>query len=411
MTMQRLARHCIAALALTAAAFTTAQAQPSAAGTVTPPVRADMALRGSVLASRNVADHRACHSECQRTPGCTGYSFDRAPKVNCTLLGGTLSDVAVTGAVSCRMPCEANPRASVLPQKLPHTILRNPPPASLPVPDRPVSLLQGAPALPLRQLPATAAAGSGTASNQAASFGTGLPPSTTLPPCVPGRTSVVGSCGGGAVVAATPASAPAPAPVNTTITLVPINDNTIGSTSLNAATQNTVWQTNYWFPSPGIGMGCNLLYGASTRFQNMHCARGLIKFNLTSLAGKNILSATLRLNTSAFGVGAYKDPWYVAASASPWSGSSVTWINYGDLAYTPSKTTQSAPTYVGQVFNLDQTATVRNWLSGAYVNNGFAMALNAETLHCTSCDSLNAFEFHSNEDPGSRGPKLIVTYQ
>ena len=65
MTMRRLARHCVAALVLAAAAFSAAQAQPSAAGTVTPPVRADMALRGSVLATRNVANYRACHSECQ----------------------------------------------------------------------------------------------------------------------------------------------------------------------------------------------------------------------------------------------------------------------------------------------------------------------------------------------------------
>ena len=158
-------------------------------------------------------------------------------------------------------------------------------------------------------------------------------------------------------------------------------------------------------------MGCNLLYGVITHIQNIHCARGLIKFNLATLAGKTIQSATLSLNTSAFGTGIYKDSWYVAASASPWSGSSVTWLNYGDLAYIPSKTIQNPPTFVGQIFNLDQTTTVRSWLSGAYVNNGFAMALNAEALRCTSCDSLNAFEFYSNEDPGGRGPKLIVTYR
>ena len=442
MTIRTLAMRCLMTLSIVAAAFTVAQAQPSAAGTVTPPVRADIALGGTVLSTRNVADHLACQSECKRTPGCTGYSFDRAAKANCTLLGGALADIAVRGAVSCRMPCEPGPRVTALPQRLPVTVLRDPGAAKLSVPtpppaasarlpvatpvaplpttsasprgvDRPVSLLQGAPGLPMRQSPTTLAAGAGTSSTQAASFGTGVPASTTLPPCPPGRASIVGSCNGGGAVVATPASPPAsaPAPGNITVTLSPVNDNTIGSSSLSATNQNTVWQTNYWFPSAGIGMGCNLLYGVITHIQNIHCARGLIKFNLAALAGRTIQSATLSLNTSAFGTGVYKDSWYVAASASPWSGSSVTWINYGDLAYTPSKTIQNPPTYVGQIFNLDQTTTVRNWLSGAYVNNGFAMALNAENLHCTSCDSLNAFEFYSNEDPGSRGPKLIVTYQ
>ncbi len=103
-------------------AVTLARAQPSAVGTVAPPVRADMALRGSVLATRNVADHLACQSECQRTSSCTGYSFDRAAKANCALLGGALTDVALQGAVSCRMPCVAT--ASALP--MPAVIVREP---------------------------------------------------------------------------------------------------------------------------------------------------------------------------------------------------------------------------------------------------------------------------------------------
>lgn len=40
-------------------------------------------------------------------------------EANCTLLTGALTDVAVTGAVSCRMPCESGPRASVLPPMAP----------------------------------------------------------------------------------------------------------------------------------------------------------------------------------------------------------------------------------------------------------------------------------------------------
>jgi uncharacterized protein YjdB len=212
----------------------------------------------------------------------------------------------------------------------------------------------------------------------------------------------------GSTTATVPSTAPPPP---TTITLSPVNDNTIGSSSLNIATENTVWQSNFWFATPGIGMGCNLLYGVITNFQHITCARGLVKFNLAALAGKTIQSATLKLTSSAYGVGSYRDPWYLAASASPWAGSTVTWINYGALVYTSSVVNNiGAPTFVGQVFNLDQTVTVRNWISGTYANNGFAMALTAETFRCCG-DSFDAFEFYSNEDASGRGPKLIVTYQ
>ena len=66
---------------------------------------------------------------------------------------------------------------------------------------------------------------------------------------------------------------------------------------------------------------------------------------------------------------------------------------------------------MGQVFNVDQTVTVRNWVSGTYANDGFAMGLMQERLRSCSCVSLDHFEFYSNEDPGGRGPKLLVTYQ
>ena len=147
MTLQTFARRCAAALAIAAATFTAAQAQPSAAGTVSPPVRADLALSGKVLAAHNTSDHLACQSECKGAASCTGYSFNRNAKATCTVLSGTLTDVVVTGAVSCRMPCDANPRASVLPQKLPNTIKGMPEAAALSVPTR------SAPPLPPPPMP------------------------------------------------------------------------------------------------------------------------------------------------------------------------------------------------------------------------------------------------------------------
>jgi hypothetical protein len=364
-----------------------AHAQQGDGAAIAPPARADAGLRGSVLATRQAADHRACHAECQRTAGCTGYNFVATAKANCSVLGGRLTDVVARGVVSCRMPCEAGPRAALLtPRQGPAAVALQPAPARL----------------------ATAGTAAATASASAASFGSG-PVSGTLPPCPPGRPVVVaGSCSD-AAVAVVPASAPPPS--STTITLLPTHDNTIGSSSLSAAAENSVHQVNYWFPTPGIGMGCNHVFVAGTGVQHLSCARGLIKFDLAALAGRNVQSATLSLTTSASGAGSYRDPWYVAASASPWTGSNVTWINYADQTYTASIGTYNPPAQVGQVFNLDQTDTVRKWLSGAYANNGFVMALSREQLRPCSCNSLDAFEFHSREDASGRGPKLIVTYQ
>ena len=218
----------------------------------------------------------------------------------------------------------------------------------------------------------------------------------------------------GSTTATVPTTAPPPP---TTVTLYPVNDNTIASSSLPPAPGNpvaelTVYQNNYWFASPGIGMGCNHLYGVITGIQHISCARGLVKFDLAALAGKTIQSATLSLTASAHGIGRYPDPWYIAAGASPWAGNTVTWVNYGEQVYTASVINQNAPTFVGQVFNTDQTVTVRNWLSGFYANHGFAMALQREQLRFCACDSIDLFEFSSNEDPTvARRPRLTVTYQ
>lgn len=66
MTLQTLVKRYAAALVVAATAFTTAHAQPSAASTVSPPVRADIALSDTVLTSRNAGDHLAWRARCRR---------------------------------------------------------------------------------------------------------------------------------------------------------------------------------------------------------------------------------------------------------------------------------------------------------------------------------------------------------
>lgn len=54
---------------------------------------------------------------------------------------------------------------------------------------------------------------------------------------------------------------------------------------------------------------------------------------------------------------------------------------------------------------------MRNWVAGSYQNNGFEFVLGNYLIPNMYDISLDQFEFHSSEDSGGRGPKLIVTYQ
>jgi hypothetical protein len=212
------------------------------------------------------------------------------------------------------------------------------------------------------------------------------------------------------VTGSTLATVPATTTPPTTVTLRPTNDNTIMYSSTNATKQTTV------FPTGTIAVGCswNAWYNgiAGMWIQDAVCAGGLVQFNVATLAGKTIVSATLRLQTNLSGVGYVPRTWFVYALASPWSGTTVTWDSASApsfLHYTASQTIYNPPTSAGQIYNIDQTNTVRNWVSGAYVNNGLEFGLTS--LLFPYATSLDAFDFFSSEDPSLRGPQLIVTYQ
>lgn len=218
----------------------------------------------------------------------------------------------------------------------------------------------------------------------------------------------------GSTTATVPTTAPPPP---TTVVLYPVNDNTIVRGTLNATYANSVYPYNYWFASPGIGMGCSwfptLTATPGVSEQQFTCSEGLLKFDLTSLAGKTIQSATLSLQSTSFGVGTNPRQWFLTALSSGWNGASVTWNNAAPPQYyTGSGTLHNPPTAVGQVYNLDQTTTVRNWVTGFYVNNGYRMGLWDNFAPPNPVVSADVFEFHSSEDPTlARRPRLTVTYQ
>ncbi|MBL8955920.1 MAG: Ig-like domain-containing protein [Myxococcaceae bacterium] len=220
----------------------------------------------------------------------------------------------------------------------------------------------------------------------------------------------------GSTVGSTVLNVPAVVPPMMTTTLLASEDNSIFSSSITPNSETRVYPTNAFFPEPGIGVGCMWLWnppiGPAPETFHATCAEGLVAFDLSSLAGKTVLSAKLRLTTSAYGIGSVPRRWSLYAVASPWSGNSVTWAQASGFQYYVNSLTQhDPPTVVGQVYEVDQTTTVKNWLSGAYRNAGFRMNITSYLYPYLRYNSLDPFEFHSREDPGGRGPKLIVTYQ
>jgi hypothetical protein len=205
---------------------------------------------------------------------------------------------------------------------------------------------------------------------------------------------------------------PASAPVQSTVTQPVVWDNTASISSLNSSWQKTTYSVNA-FHTNSIAVGCNwfLMYDpiAGMNIQNLNCAESLVKFDIAALAGKTVVSATLRLQTDIYGVGYVPRTWYVHALAASWSGTSVTWDNAPGQYYVASVSNWNPPTATNQTYNIDVTNTVRNWVSGTWPNNGFVFGLN--DLSFPYMISFDAFEFYSSEDPGGRGPKLVVTYQ
>jgi hypothetical protein len=137
-----------------------------------------------------------------------------------------------------------------------------------------------------------------------------------------------------------------------------------------------------------------------------------VRFDLSSLTGKTIISGGLNLTTSMRGVGYYPRQWHVRALSTSWSPSTVTWnIVENTQYYTQSQIILYPPGYYGQsdIFDLDVTGIVKNWVNGTWNNYGLIFGSHDYTFpYYTSYD---AFEFYSLEDPGQEWPKLEITYR
>jgi len=83
--------------------------------------------------------------------------------------------------------------------------------------------------------------------------------------------------------------------VSTSVTLDPSADYLVSENSNDAAIADTA------FESAALVVGCN--WGMDLSIQTSVCGQSLVRFNVTTLSGKTIDSAILRLTTKDAGIG------------------------------------------------------------------------------------------------------------
>jgi len=181
---------------------------------------------------------------------------------------------------------------------------------------------------------------------------------------------------------------------STTITLPVLAANCTEYNSMDSTYANKVIQS--CDPSVGINSWENVWGGMADAWA------GLAKFNVSALQGKTIDSATLRLEVAARGVGYWPEDFKVAAVATSWSATSVTWNTMSSFFYyTASWQTFGYPTASGQVYSINLKSTVQSWANGTFANNGLAF-LSASYISPGNVTSFDVYEFYI--------PSLTVTY-
>lgn len=199
-----------------------------------------------------------------------------------------------------------------------------------------------------------------------------------------------------------------------TVTFSPIADNLIMQSTWTNATANTA------YPTGELAVGTNWSAFLDPNYVLMKTylrAESLVKFNVASLAGRTIDSATLTLNVQYAG-DAYNIelPWHIYALASAWSSS----VTYNTVAaasfnfYTPNGLYLNPPTTYINNYNIQPI--VQNWANGTFVNEGLWLTPDVSLMPYMAGSTLKqAFAFYSTESAAAAGnpswaPSLTVTY-
>ena len=185
-----------------------------------------------------------------------------------------------------------------------------------------------------------------------------------------------------------------------TMTLYPVADNYI-ATSYGDSTV-----ANLPKPSAELIVGCNWLYNSYQSTQEGTCFGSAVKFDVSVLRNRTIEVATIGLY--AYSPSGAATAYDVRALAGSWSTSTLTWNN-APGTYAAGGWQVSSPSTSGWL-GWDVTGIVRNWASGAWVNNGLLFMDHYLDLPYTN--SLRATSFYSSDYYAAGGrPSLVVQYR
>ena len=225
------------------------------------------------------------------------------------------------------------------------------------------------------------------------------------------------ACGGGGSSSApsTPAApTPTPTPTPTTITVYgsydkEVNDAnlrggwTADSVSPDAALFAVGW--SYWLRSIDLPAPARVYSGYGSA----------VMFDVSSLAGRAVARATLRLDVTTAKKDSRVAPQIkVNAFTSSWNTTTLSWNVWAAIGYQTSGEAQiAAPSSTGPV-EWDVTTIVRNWASGAWRNYGFKVSVDkypdpggddswATTVFCGTLPA--------SWKPECQRPQLIIEYQ
>ncbi|MHA2294365.1 MAG: DNRLRE domain-containing protein [Candidatus Hodarchaeales archaeon] len=151
----------------------------------------------------------------------------------------------------------------------------------------------------------------------------------------------------------------------------------------------------------------NLNYGLSNTLSVGYSGAGyryhsLIHFNLDSIAGASITSATLRLNISDFSGISWSCNYNIHCINDNWDESTVTWSNsVNDYNSTPETFFHFDWSSLGW-YEIDLNDTVQDWVSGDVTNLGLRI------VHNSSYAGGRHYDFDSSE--GLYSPELVIEY-
>jgi hypothetical protein len=196
----------------------------------------------------------------------------------------------------------------------------------------------------------------------------------------------------------------------TSVTLFPSHANGLLSSTVDASKASTPYPNQVEIP-----IGCSWVYNSNMTgsYTDSVCSMGLMIFDVSSLSGHVITSATLDLPVVETDyVNAPGDPWDMLILSTAWNPNTVNWNTgvQGNNWYSPAPS--GLPPGNGTV-TFDLTATVTDWVTHPSHNNGFALAATMMSSPNATASDVFIVGGLGGQMNGKTIPpaKLVVQYQ